>query len=168
MPSKRAKIRTRTLIGKARAYGVENVKKLSNKALLKIVNRHNINKKLVRIFKTLSKKAVFTNKELDNAIDLNELSHGELKEIAKRRMIKNYGVMSQNKLYYTLVKSDKSPLEDSYLKHLKVTLDSDIDARINHIRLLTTKLDNKLTNIERAEIYEELNELKKKYDDAAD
>ena len=148
--SKRAKIRRRTLIRKARAYGVENVKKLSNKALLKIVNRHSINKKLVCIFKTLGKKAVFTNNELDNAIDLNELSHGELKEIAKRRMIKNYGVMSKNKLYYTLVKSDKSPLEDSYLKHSKVTTDSDIGARINHIRLLTTKLDNKLTNIERA------------------
>ena len=126
------------------------MKKLSNKALLKIVNRHSINKKLVCIFKTLGKKAVFTNNELDNAIDLNELSHDELKEIAKRRMIKNYGVMSKNKLYYTLVKSDKSPLEDSYLKHLKVTTDSDIGARINHIRLLTTKLDNKLTNIERA------------------
>ena len=81
-------------------------------------------------------------------------------------MIKNYGVMSKNKLYYTLVKNGKSPLEDSYLKHLKVTTDSDIDARINHVRLLTTKLDNKLTNIERAEIFEELDELKKKYDAA--
>ena len=86
-----------------------------------------------------------------------------MKELAKRRMIKNYNGMSKDELYYTLIRSEKSLQEDSYLKYLKISTNNDLDERINHIRLLTAKLDNKLCYIERAKIFEELDKLKKKY-----
>lgn len=67
-------ISRRLLIRKARRIRYINPNALSNKRLLKIVNRHNINKKLKRI---LSKKPnvreEFTNSDLDKAIVLEDL-----------------------------------------------------------------------------------------------
>lgn len=40
-----------------------------------------------------------------------------MKELVKRRMIKNYNGMSKDELYYTLIRSEKSLQEDSYLKY---------------------------------------------------
>ena len=75
-------------------------------------------------------------------------------------MIKNFNEISKDQLYYVLVKTEKSPLEDSYMKYLKNEFKSDLNQRINHVLLLMTKLDNKVTNTERLNIYEELKELK--------
>ena len=57
-----------------------NLKQLSNKALLKIVNRYNVNKKLKSVFKKLNKRTTFTNSELDDAIKIYGLSIDELKK----------------------------------------------------------------------------------------
>ena len=62
-----------------------------------------------------------------------------------------------------MLKGEKSPQEDTYLKYLKADSKDDLNKRIDHIRLLTAKLGNKVSNIERAEILKDLNELKKKY-----
>ena len=134
-----------------------NANLLSNKALIKTVNRYNINKKLKRRFDRLARRAIFTNNELDRAIELNDLTIDDMKEVAKRRMIKNYGGMSKNELFYTFLKGEKSPQEDTYLKYLKADSKDDLNKRIDHIRLLTAKLGNKVSNIERAEILEDLN-----------
>ena len=80
-----------------------------------------------------------------------------MKEVAKRRMIKNYGGMGKNELFYTFLKGEKFPQEDTYLKYLKADSKDDLNKRIDHIRLLTAKLGNKVSNIERAEILEDLN-----------
>ena len=66
-------------------------------------------------------------------------------------------------LYYVLVISERSSLENSYLKHLKYTTTNDFKKRLNHIKVLATRLDNKLTNVERLRLCEKINELKKKY-----
>lgn len=163
MPLDRTRINRRSSIKKARRYSVIDAKKLKNKSLLKIVNRYNIKKKLIRLFNKFGKRAIFTNADLDRAIELFGLSHDDMKELAKRRMVKNYNGMSKDELYYTLIRSEKSLQEDSYLKYLKISTNNDLDERINHIRLLTAKLDNKLCYIERAKIFEELDKLKKKY-----
>ena len=130
---------------------------------MKIVNRYNIKKKLIRLFNKFGKRVIFTNTDLDRAIERYGLSHDDMKELAKRRMIKNYNGMSKDELYYTLIRSEKSLQEDSYLKYLKISTNNDLDERINHIQLLTAKLDNKLSYIERAQIFEELERLKNKY-----
>ena len=149
------------LIRKAGALKVNNASILSNKALEKIVNRNNINKKVTKIFNRLGKRAIFTNTDLDKAIELYGLSINDMKEIAKRLMIKNYVNTKKDQLYYALIRSEKSPQEDSYLKYLKNVVSGDLNGRINHIHLLMSKLGNKVSNIERLNIKERLSELKK-------
>ena len=158
-----ASISRKSLKKRVKAISKINNDRLSNKALLKMINRHTINKKLTSIFERLGKRTIFTNSELDKAIELFGLSIDDLKELAKRRLIKNYADMNKDKLYCVLVKTEKSPLEDSYMKYLKNEFKSDLNQRINHVLLLMTKLDNKVTNTERLNIYEELKELKEKY-----
>ena len=161
MPAKKTSISRK----RVKAISKINNDRLSNKALLKMINRHTIHKKLTRIFERLGKRTIFTNSELDKAIELFGLSIDDLKELAKRRLIKNYADMNKDKLYCVLFKTEKSPLEDSYVKYLKNDFRSDLSQRINHVLLLMTKLelDNKVTNTERLNIYEELKELKEKY-----
>ena len=158
-----ASISRKSLKKRVKAISKINNDRLSNKALLKMINRHTINKKLTSISERLGKRTIFTNSELDKAIELFGLSIDDLKELAKRRLIKNYADMNKDKLYCVLVKTEKSPLEDSYMKYLKNEFKSDLNQRINHVLLLMTKLDNKVTNTERLNIYEELKELKEKY-----
>lgn len=65
-------ISRRLLIRKARR--IRYINPLSNKRLLKIVNRHNINKKLKRILlKKPNVREEFTNSDLDKAIVLEDL-----------------------------------------------------------------------------------------------
>lgn len=67
-------ISRRLLIRKARRIRYINPNALSNKRLLKIVNRHNINKKLKRILlKKPNDREEFTNSDLDKAIVLEDL-----------------------------------------------------------------------------------------------
>lgn len=67
-------ISRRLLIRKARRIRYINPNALSNKRLLKIVNRHNINKKLKRILlKKPNVREEFTNSDLDKAIVLEDL-----------------------------------------------------------------------------------------------
>ena len=143
--------------------GTLYAERLSNKSLLKIVNRHNISKKLIRIFNRLGKRTIFTNSELDKAIELYGLEIDGLKEIAEHRLIKNYSNTTKDMLYYTLVNKEKSSLENSYFKHSKYATTNDFKKRLNHIKVLATRLSNKLTNVERLSLYEKIDELKKKY-----
>lgn len=85
-----------------------------------------------------------------------------MKEVAESRMIKNYDGITKDELYYTFIRSEKAPQEESYLKYSKISTNNDIDSRINHIKVLTSKLSNKITNIERTNILEYLKALKKK------
>lgn len=57
------------------------------------------------------------------------------------------------------MRTEKSPQEDKYLKYVNFTSRSDIKERINHTRLMLTKLGNKLTKKERKEINKEMNDM---------
>ena len=84
-----------------------------------------------------------------------------MKKVAKCRMIKNYDGITKDELYYTLIRSEKTPQEESYLKYSNISTNNDMHSRINHIKVLTSTLSNKITNIERTNILEYLKELKK-------
>ena len=112
MPVKKASISRKSLKKRVIAISKINNDKLSNKALLKLINRHNINKKLKRVLERLGKRKIFTNSQLDKAIELFELTIDDLKEWSKRRLIISFYEMSKDQLYYALVKSEKLPLED--------------------------------------------------------
>ena len=96
------------LLRKARRIETRHVSNLSNKALLKIVNRHNASKKLKRIFERLGKRNTFTNSEIDRAIKLSGLSFTDLKKLAKKIMIKNFDSLSEDQLYYALISRNRS------------------------------------------------------------
>ena len=163
MAVRKVNITRKGLIKRVHTLKVREVSTLSNKALEKIVNRYNINKKVTKTFNRLGKRAIFTNTDLDKAIKLYGLTINDMKEIAKRRMIKNYVNMTKDQLYFALIRSGKSPQEDSYLKYLKNVVSGDLNERINHIYLLMSKLGNKVINIERQNMKERLSKLKKKY-----
>ena len=112
MSVKKTSISRKSLKKRVKAISKINDDKLSNKALLKLINRHNNNKKLIRVLVRLGKRKIFTNFELDKAIELFELTIDALKELEKCSLIKNFKEMSKDQLYYALVKSEKLPLED--------------------------------------------------------
>ena len=95
IPNFQSEINRKRLIKKARILGILYAEHLSNKSLLKIVNTHNTDKKLIRIFNELGKRTVFTNSEIDKAIELYGLEIDDLKEIARHRKINNYSNMSK-------------------------------------------------------------------------
>lgn len=69
--------------------------------------------------------------------------------------------MRNDQLYYTLVMSEKSPLEDNYMKYLKNVVSGDLNGRFKHIRLLVAKINDQITNVKSSNIFKEINELKK-------
>ena len=78
----------KSLIKRAKRLRINSPERLSNKTV-KIVNRHNINKRLTRILnKKSNERAEFTKSDLDKAIELDELTQKGLKELAKLRKIK--------------------------------------------------------------------------------
>ena len=163
MFKKHKKISRKRLVKRACRLKVNIASILSNKSLEKIVNRHNINKKVTEIFNRPGKRTIFTNTDLDKAIELYGLSIDDLKDIAKRRLIKNYVNITKDQLYYALMRSEKSPQEDNYLKYLKNVVYDDLNEQISHIYFLLTKLDNKVSNVKRQNIKERLKKSKKKY-----
>ena len=124
--------------------GIRNANLLSNIPLLKIVNRHNINKKFIRTLnRNYNERSEFTKSDLAKALELNKLSHSDLKKVAKNRKISKYGELLINDLFYALLRSEKEPQEDSYLNY---TTRSELKERINHVRLTTAKLGNRITH----------------------
>ena len=73
--------------------GYLNAHKFKYKNHTKIANRRNINNKLKRLF--ANEKDRFTKSDLNKAIKLNDLSHGDLKNIARFRKIKNFNSLSK-------------------------------------------------------------------------
>lgn len=57
---------------------------------------------------------------------LQGLSIDELKKLAKKRMIKNYDLLNKDQLYYVVISSRESPLEDSFIKYLNRDFKSDV------------------------------------------
>ena len=73
----------------------------------------------------------------------------DLKKIARVRKVFNYAKLSKNDLFYTLLRSEKSPQEEQYLKRMNYKTREDLKERINHILMLLAKLGNKITNRDR-------------------
>lgn len=83
----------------------------------------------------------------------------DLKKIARVRKVFNYAKLSKNDLFYTLLRSEKSPQEEQYLKRMNYKTREDLKERINHILMLLAKLGNKITNRDRKNIIKKLIEI---------
>ena len=135
----------------------KNSHELSTKQLLNKVNRHNISKKVTRLLREkIEERPNITKSDLDKALELYSLSLSNLKDLPKLRRIKNFRELTKDDLIYTLLRSEEVPQENNYLKYINNTRNSDLRDRINHARMMTTKLGDILTNKEGHEIRKEL------------
>ena len=91
--SQSVKISKERLARRAIKMGYLNAHKFKHKNHTKIANRRNINNKLKRLF--ANEKDRFTKSDLNKAIKLNDLSHDDLKNIARFRKIKNFNSLSK-------------------------------------------------------------------------
>ena len=115
------RISRRRLINKATKLEIINAARLSNKTLLKILNRHNINKTLTRILnRTPNERSELPKSDLVRGIELNELSHDELKKPAKLRKICNYGQLSKKRPLLYTAEIRKSTTRRRILKIYKI------------------------------------------------
>ena len=150
-------ISKKSLIIKAKKLGIKDPHKLSTKKLLNKVNRHNISKKVTQLLrKKIGERANITKSDLDKALELYSLSSSDLKNLAKLQRIKNLSELTKDDLIYTLLRSEKVLQENNYLKYINNATNSNLRDRINHARMMTAKLGNILTNIERHKIRKEL------------
>ena len=142
--------------------------KMSTEYLLNALYRYDIKRKsysIRRKFRRLSlskfiKKNVSESdlrkaRKLQNVLD-------DLKKIAKLRRIKNYDDLLKEDLMYTILRSEKSLLEDNYTKYISINTDDKIKAKTNNIRLILARLGNIVTKKDRHKIRKELYEIEKK------
>ena len=88
---------------------------------------YNIGRKINHLGqKRIGKRQNLSNEDAKKVKQLNDLTTHGLKTIAKLREIKNYSNMTRQELIYTLLRSEKAPQEDNYLRHLDKTTDSEL------------------------------------------
>ena len=140
--------------------------KLSLNSLINLFRQFLVTKKLndLGLNKLLKRHIKIT--ELDRIQKLNELSHNVLKELGNLQQIRNYDMLTKEDLIYALLRSQNRN-EDNYFSRITSvldtsTLDNEINAQIDDIMQLVTRLGNLLTNKERSKITKELNDILKK------
>ena len=102
---------------------------------------------------------------------LHGKSIDELKEIARLRRIKNRDKLTKEDLILTLLKSESSDAERNYIKHFDNNTDDDDDdddtydgkiiGKISDIRMMLSRLGNRVTNNDRKNIKRKFYEIEK-------
>ena len=90
--------------------------------------------------KKIGKRQNLTKNDLAKAIALNNKLLDDLKKIRKLRRIKNYNSLTKEDLIYTLLSSEKTHLEDNYMKYLNIIRNNEI--KINNTRMVKARLNN--------------------------
>ena len=152
-----------------------NVKKRSILWLLSAPCRY-VKRKIVGAYKKLVKKE---QNKTDNVVYNEEVlkrkSIGELKEIAKLQRIKNRGKLKKEGLITSILKSEISNAERSYMKHFNTnvdnntnvdtnddTYDAEMKEKISDIRVILGRLGDIVTKDDRVKIKKELYEIENK------
>ena len=126
---------------------------MSTDDLIKAICRHLHKKKQDTITKiltgleltNLAKRQNISIHDVDEIRRLNNMSHNDLKKMARLRKIRNYGTLSTEDLIYTLLRSEKAHNENSYMKYIQNNVNEKIKGKINIIRIEPTKLSNIIT-----------------------
>ena len=144
---------------------------MSNKQLLNTLNRYDSRRNRGKLSEIrLGKIAKIQNiseNELNQAKKLQGKSVDELKEIARLRRIKNRKKLAKEDLIISLLKSESSVLENNFMKHFNDNNTNDdtydkLRGKISDIRMIFSRLGNKVTNKDRKKITKELYEIEKK------
>ena len=100
---------------------------------------------------------------------LHGKSIDELKEIARLRRIKNRDKLTKEDLILFLLKSESSDAERNYIKNFNNNTDDDDDdtydgkiiGKISDIRMMLSRLGNRVTNNDRKKIKRKFYEIEK-------
>ena len=98
---------------------------------------------------------------------LQNKSIDELRGIARSRRIENYDNLTKEDLIISLLKSESNPEERNYMEYVNnsthdYTYDDKIKGEINDIRIILSRLGNRVSKDERKRIKKELYETEKK------
>ena len=93
----------------------------------------------------LAERQNISTRDVDEIRRLNNMSHNDLKKIAKLRNIKKYSTLSREDFIYTLLRSEKAPHENNYMKYIQNNANEKIKDKINIIRTELVKLSNIIT-----------------------
>ena len=145
---------------------------MSTKKLLNTLNRYDSRCKGKNLSKIglglVAKIQNISNNKLNQTEKLQRKSIGELKEISRSRRTKNSGKLTKEGLIISLLKSESSDAERSYMKHVNNNTDDDdtydgkIRGIIGDIRMILSRLGNKITNNDRKKVKRELYKMEKK------
>ena len=80
---------------------------------------------------------------------LQNMSHDDLKKIAKLWNIKNQDILAKEDLIYTLLRSEKNLYEDNYEKYISNNTTNELRSQINNIGIVLARLGNVITKKER-------------------
>ena len=110
----------------------------------------------------LAERQNISTSDVDEIRRLNNMSHNDLKKIAKLRNIIKYGTLSREELIYTLLGSEKAPHENNYMKYIQSNTNEKVKDKVNFIRIQLIKLSNIITGKDRDNIKKELQDIAKK------
>ena len=107
--------------------GANKTDDMSTDDLIKAIYTHLHKKKqdtITEILKeleltNLAERQNISTHDVDEIRRLNNMSHNDLKKIAKLRNIIKYGTLSREDLVYTLIRSEKAPHENNYMKYIQ-------------------------------------------------
>ena len=135
---------------------------MSTKQLLNTLNRYDSRRNRGKLSEIrLGKIAKIQNiseNELNYAKKLQGKSIDELREIARLRRIKSREKLTKEDLIISLLKSEKSALENNFMKLFNNnntnddTYDDKIRGKISDIRMILSRLGNIVTNKDRRKI----------------
>ena len=149
---------------------------MSTKKLINTLNKYDSKRKgekwsEIGLKKIANIKNISEN-ELNQAKKLHGKSIDELKVIARLRRIKNRDKLTKEDLILTLLKSESSDAERNYIKHFDNNTDDDDDddddtydgkiiGKISDIRMMLSRLGNRVTNNDRKNIKRKFYEIEK-------
>ena len=114
----------------------------------------------------LAERQNISTRDVDEIRRLNNMLLKDLKKIAKLRNILNYSTLSREDLIYTLLRSEKAPNENNYMKYIQNNeiekIKDKIKDKIKIIKIELLKLSKIKTGKDRDNIKKELKDMTKK------
>ena len=145
---------------------------MSTKKLIHTLNTYDSGRKRKKLseigVQKIAKILNISGNEVNQAEKLQWKPLDELKEIASLRRIKNRDKLTKQSLITSILKSESSDAERSYMKHFNNNTDDDdiydgkVRGKISDIRMMLSRLGNAVTNNDRKKIKRELYEIEKK------
>ena len=133
------------MIDNSRTESYANRRKLRKKGLKKYVIKQNISKN-----------------DLREVTRLQNMSLEEFKKISILQNIKNHDKLSKEDLFYTLLRSEKDPIESNYIKYITSDANDEIKDKVNNIRIVLARLGYIRSKNDRKIIKKDLYEIDKK------